>query len=214
MPHYKTINANHTTQVLVWKITETVASLFSEVELNDSNLLRFNAMKSESHKKEFLSIRKLLQNIGYTDFDLFYDHLGKPHLKDGKNISITHSFYFSAIIISNQTVGIDIELRRDKIMNIADKFITYEFSFLNKEDKTDYIRKLNVIWGVKEALYKLCIKPKMSFKRHVKVIPFEMEDKQGKAWLKFEDINKGYPVYFEEIEEFTLVYVFGESFTF
>jgi phosphopantetheinyl transferase len=35
-------------------------------------------------------------------------------LKDGKHISITHSYQFSAIIISDQTVGIDIELQREK----------------------------------------------------------------------------------------------------
>jgi hypothetical protein len=38
---------------------------------------------------------------------LSYDELGKPHLKDGKHISITLP-QFSAIIISDQTVGIDI----------------------------------------------------------------------------------------------------------
>jgi phosphopantetheinyl transferase len=60
-------------------------------------------------------VRKLLQEASYNDFDLSYDELGKPHLKDGKHISITHSYQFSAIIISDQTVGIDIELQREKI---------------------------------------------------------------------------------------------------
>jgi phosphopantetheinyl transferase len=61
----------------------------------------------------FLSVRKLLQEASYNDFDLSYDELGKPHLKDGKHF-ITHSYQFSAIIISDQTVGIDIELQREK----------------------------------------------------------------------------------------------------
>jgi hypothetical protein len=45
-------------------------------------------MKSELHQR-FLSVRKLLQEASYNDFDLSYDELGKPHLKDGKHISIT-----------------------------------------------------------------------------------------------------------------------------
>jgi phosphopantetheinyl transferase len=53
-----------------------------------------------------------LQTAGYTDFDLYYDELGKPHLKDDKYISITHSHNFSAIIVSD-AVGIDIELQKD-----------------------------------------------------------------------------------------------------
>jgi hypothetical protein len=32
----------------------------------------------------------------------------------------THSYQFSAIIISDQTVGIDIELQREKIIKIAE----------------------------------------------------------------------------------------------
>jgi phosphopantetheinyl transferase len=50
---------------------------------------------------------------------LYYDE-GKPHLKDDKYISISHSHHFSAIIVS-KSVGIDIELQREKIIRIADK---------------------------------------------------------------------------------------------
>jgi phosphopantetheinyl transferase len=38
----------------------------------------------------------------------------------------SHSHHFSAIIVSNETVGIDIELQRDKIIRIADKFVDEE----------------------------------------------------------------------------------------
>lgn len=214
MPHYKTITVTDTIQVFVWKITETFDSLFEEVQLKESSLLRLNSMKSESHKKGFLSVRKLLEQAGYTDFDLFYDRNGKPHLKDSKNISITHSFDFSAIIISDKVVGIDIELKRDKIKKIADKFIDYEFGFLNKENEENYISKLTVIWGVKEALYKICTKPKMSLKQNVKVIPFELEERKGTAWLQFEEVNIMYPIYFEEIEQFILVFAIGDTLIF
>ena len=90
-------------------------------------------MKSESHQKGFLSVRHLLRDVGYTDQDLFYDDYGKPHLKDGKCISITHSHNFSAIIVSDKEVGIDIEMQREKIRRIAHKFIDYEFQYLNNQ---------------------------------------------------------------------------------
>jgi chromosome segregation ATPase len=41
----------------------------------------------------------------------------KPHLNDNKYISITHSHEFAAIVISNQTVGIDIELQRENVQS-------------------------------------------------------------------------------------------------
>jgi hypothetical protein len=39
---------------------------------------------------------------------------------------------FSAIIVSNKSVGIDIELQREKIIRIADKFVDQEYSYLKK----------------------------------------------------------------------------------
>jgi 4'-phosphopantetheinyl transferase len=133
MPVYKKFNINATSQVLIWHITESFEDLFDEVLLKDVSLIRVNNMKALLHQKGFLSIRKLLQEIGYTDEDLFYDETGKPNLLDGKNISITHSFEFSAIIVSEQVPGIDLEMQRQKIITIAEKFMDTEFDFLPKE---------------------------------------------------------------------------------
>lgn len=221
MPLYKTINFNTATQILVWKITESFEQLFNEVQLNQNNLIRLNGMKSQMHQLAFLSVRKLLQEIGYTDYDLFYDEFGKPHLNDGSHISITHSHEFSALIISNQKVGIDIEKQREKIKNIADKFIDYEFHYLNKEDTQDYLSKLTVIWGIKESIFKIRNEPGISFKKNIKVNSFQLANKQALAWLNMDMIKEPFSVFFEEIgsssenfqdeqtkQNFTLVYAF------
>ncbi|WP_040473729.1 4'-phosphopantetheinyl transferase family protein [Flavobacterium frigoris] len=212
MPLHKTINlsqsAGMSTQIFVWKITESYVQLFDEVALNDSNLIRLAGMKSELHQRGFLSVRRLLQESGYNDFDLFYDEFGKPHLKDGKHISITHSYHFSAIIISEQTVGIDIELQRGKIIRIADKFVDEEFSYLDKNNKEEYIKKLTVIWGAKEAIFKIRNEKGISFKDHIKVKAFRLEDKESKAELHFDNIVKSFKLFHEEIEGFRLVYTF------
>lgn len=208
MPLYKTINFSPTTQILVWQITETFEDLFDQVVLNDINMIRLNTMKSQLHQRGFLSVRKLLQEAGYNDFDLYYDESGKPHLKDDKFISITHSFHFSAIIISNQKTGIDIEMQREKIIRIADKFVDYEFHFLKPEKIQEYIRKLTVIWGVKESIFKIRNEKGISFKDHIKVTTFEMNENQGRAWLHFDNVVEDFNIYFEEIENFTLVYAF------
>jgi 4'-phosphopantetheinyl transferase len=217
MPLYKIINVNPSTQIFVWEITESFQELFDAVVLNESNAIRLNGMKSEMHQRAFLSVRKLFQEAGYTDFDLYYDEFGKPHLYDGKHISITHSHQFSAIILSNEVVGIDIELQREKIIRIADKFADTEFSFLKPEEKNEYIRKLTVIWGAKEAVFKIRNEKGISFKDHIKVSAFEMNDMQIKTELHFDGIVKDFKVCFEEFESnddkgfeqnFTLVYAF------
>ncbi len=99
MPFYKKIHVDSKTVVLVWKISESYNELFRSVSLKDNSLARMEGMKSESHQKGFLAVRMLLQQAGYTDFDLYYDEFGKPHLKDGKHISISHSFDFSVIVL-------------------------------------------------------------------------------------------------------------------
>lgn len=205
MPLYKTITPNSQTCVKIWKISESFDELMEPLELTDSSLSRVNGMKSGMHQRGFLSVRHLLREFGYTDSDLFYDDSGKPYLKDGKHISITHSFNFSAMIVSDLEVGVDIEKQREKISVIAHKFIDYEKDYLD-EQSLDYIKKLTVVWCVKESLYKLFATPGLSFKNHCLVIPFNFKEKETIAWVDYENIKYRYDVQFLEFEGFTCAY--------
>ena len=205
MPLYKTIIPNSQTTVKIWKITESYEDLMADVDLKPVALERVLGMKSTLHQRGFLSIRHVLAEFGYEDADLFYDENGKPHLKDGKQISITHSFNFSAVIISDLIVGIDIEKQRDKITVIAHKFIDYEFDYLNEND-TDYIKKLTTIWCVKESLYKLFATPGLSFLQHCLVIPFSINDNETVAWIDYENLKRRFNIRFLEFEGFNCAY--------
>lgn len=206
MPLYKTITPNSQTIVKIWKITESYDELIQSITLTDTCMERVLSMKSEWHQRGFLSVRHLLAEFGYTDADLVYDNNGKPHLKDGKHISITHSFMFSGVIISDHEVGIDIEKQREKIVVIAHKFVGYEQNYLvNTAD--DYINKLTVIWCIKESLYKLFATPGMLFKKHFLVIPFMIKDEETIAWIDYEEVKYRYNTHFFEFEGFTCAYV-------
>ncbi|NRB60624.1 MAG: 4'-phosphopantetheinyl transferase superfamily protein [Winogradskyella sp.] len=206
MPLYKSIKVNSQTTVKIWKIEESYNELFQPLDLKKSSLERVLGMKSKLHQRGFLSVRHLLREFGYTDQDLFYDDNGKPYLKDGKHISITHSFTFSGVIISDKEVGIDIEKQREKIGIIAHKFINYEFEYLIK-DSDYYIRRLTIIWGIKESLYKLFATSGMLFKEHFLVIPFMVEDEQTVAWIDYEDKKYRFNAAFLEFEGFTCAYI-------
>ena len=210
MPLLKTINFNPTTEILIWKITESLAELSAEVTLNPKNQARFNGMKSELHQRAFLSVRKLLQFKGYTDFDLQYDQFGKPHLNDGKHISISHSHEYATLIISDEIAGIDIEMQREKIIKIAPKFAEKELEFLEKANQ-EYILKLTVIWGVKESIFKIRNEVGISFKDHIHVLPFEIDAKSGTANLHFQNKLIQFKYHFIEIDNFNLVYAFQQN---
>lgn len=205
MPLYKTITPNSQSTVKIWKITESFDDLIQAISLKPVSLERVLDMKSELHQRGFLSVRHLLAEFGYEDADLFYDENGKPHLKDGKYISITHSFNFSGVIVSNTMIGIDIEKQRDKITIIAHKFIDYEFEYLD-ENSTDYVRKLTAIWCVKESLYKLFATPGLSFKKHCLVIPFSSDHDETMAWIDYEGKKCRFNINFLEFEGFTCAY--------
>ena len=206
MPLYKSISVNSQTTVKIWKIEESYDDLFKPLNLKPQSLKRVLGMKSELHQRGFLSVRHLLREFGYTDQDLYYDDNGKPHLNDGKHISITHSFIFSGVVVSDKPVGIDIEKQREKIGIIAHKFVDYEYNYLKPTDE-DYINRLTVIWGIKESLYKLFAVPGMLFKEHFLVIPFTMKDNKTIAWIDYKDKKHRYNTAFMEFEGFTCAYV-------
>ena len=205
MPLFKTIEVNSQTIVKIWKIEESFDELMSQIVLRSESEIRVLGMKSDIHRRGFLSIRMLLKEFGYQDSDLYYDEIGRPHLKDGKHISITHSFSFSAIILSESVVGIDVEMQRDKIKLIAHKFIDYEFDYLD-DSSENYVKYLTILWCVKESLYKLYKTPGLSFKNHCLVIPFSTNEAVSSAWIDYEGIKTKYEVHTLEFEEFTCAY--------
>ncbi|WP_127142396.1 4'-phosphopantetheinyl transferase family protein [Flagellimonas marinaquae] len=206
MPIYKTITVSPTTQVYIWKVTEPEVELAKDVELTEHCQNRMDGMKSEAHRRAFLSIRHLLARAGYVDSDLYYDDFGKPHLKDGKYISITHSHHFTGIIVSEtDEVGIDIEKQRDKILKIAHKFTPIQ-EYRTLANSEALMRKLTIVWGAKESLYKIYAQQGLSFLRHINVIDFSFEDTRTVAEIMYQGKKSHYEIEFLEFEGFTCVY--------
>lgn len=205
MPLYKTITTQQDTQVLIWKIEESFEYLSEGIQLTPHCRNRVEGMKSNIHRRGFMSVRHLLAEVGYTDFDLYYDEKGKPHLKDGKKISITHSFTFSAIIVSSVEVGIDIEMQRPKILKIAQKFTPIE-EYRTLANEEALIRKLTMVWGAKESLYKSFAEKGVSFKEHIVVTNFDLDHLETTATVNYNDKHQEYDIWFMEFEGFTCAY--------
>lgn len=206
MPLYKIITVDSRTSIAIWKVDEPLAQLEEGVQLTPHCAQRFKSMKSLAHRRAFMSIRQLLAHYNYQDNSMYYDDFGKPHLKDGKFISITHSYNFTAIIVSDTSpVGIDIEMQRDKILNIASKFTPLkEYRTLANEDAI--VRKLTIVWGAKESLYKIFGKKGLSFLQHIYVEDFDFDSNTTTAKVTYQGNTSDYKVFFIEFEGFTCVY--------
>ena len=208
MPLYKTIRVNDFTKVLIWKIEESLEDLTKGIELTEQSKKRVDAMKSILHQQGFMSIRQLLKQAGYVDADVFYDEFGKPHLKDKNYLSISHSFTFTAIIISKKKpVGIDVEKQRDKIVKIAHKFTPIE-EYNTIANHEALVSKLTIVWGAKESLYKIYGKKKLQFLHHIYIEDFSFIDTKTTGVIKYKGYVSSYDICFLEFAGFTCVYAF------
>lgn len=208
MALYKSLTVNETTNVLIWKIEESLNELHEGITLSKNSEIRLLSMKSEIHQKGFLSIRHLLAIVNLSDSDLVYDEFGKPHLKDGRFISITHSFQFTGIIISSDCkVGIDIEKQREKILRIAHKFTPLqEYRTIANTDAL--IRKLTIVWGAKESLYKVYGKKQLLFLRDIFIADFRLTDGKTTGDIRFDGEEETYCINYIEFEDFTCVFAY------
>ena len=224
MPLYKIIKINETTTAYFWHITEDVTSLFRAVSLNESSRKRLDGMKSESHQKGFLAVRMLLQYLDFSDNDLTYDTDGKPHLqvkrqklKDKssesvthhpspitQHISISHSHEFSCICISDEVIGIDLELLKEKTLKIASRFM--DVNHLQGLSIADQITKATVVWGIKESIFKIKSEKGISFPDHIFEDAFDIKEGECTAELQFNSRIEKFYVQFHLIEGYVFVF--------
>lgn len=206
MPIYKTITIEDNSKLVLWKIEEGLEELYNGLELSSLSVEKMDNMKSSVHKKGYLAVRQLLKEFGYVDADLTYKNSGRPLLKNGKHITISHSHNFAAILVGDVNMGVDIEKQKDKILNIANKFTPiYEYRTLANDDAV--IRKLTLVWSAKEAIYKCFSTKGVSFLNHIDVHDFDLGDAKTSATLEYKGQKKVYDVFFIEFEDFACAYV-------
>ncbi|MHA6697589.1 4'-phosphopantetheinyl transferase family protein [Chryseobacterium sp. A321] len=171
MPFYQDFTTENA-QILFWKYESTDT-------FDLPNLLgRETQQQVENYhpkkRLEYLMVRQMLK-LNRPGHRILYKSIGQPYL-DPKDafVSITHSFPFAALAISQRRVGIDIEQIMPKIKRIEHKFLhDSEISWTRGEFQVEF---LTVIWVIKEALYKLHPSKYWSLKKYYRVEPFSLED--------------------------------------
>jgi 4'-phosphopantetheinyl transferase EntD len=180
-----------------WEITEDYDTLYSMVSLGKDETERLEGFLNPSRKLEFLSVRVLLQIILNKDARIVYDPNRKPLIKGGSwQISISHSYNMTSVLLSkNKKVGIDLEYMSHRIGKIAHKFIRSDEKITDDPEIKRY--HMYIHWCAKEALYKICDKNMLNFKKNLFIKPFEPKD-QG--------VIKGYVHSDKKNEEFDMLY--------
>lgn len=207
MPLYLKDNIINNSKIAIWEITESLDSVIDMVNLADLSKSKLESFTSVKRKKEYVITRVLLEILNYSDSNLLYKTSGAPYLDDGKFISISHSRDFLTIIVSNKNVGIDIELKRDKILKIAHKFINkYETAKFDINN----IETLTLIWNCKEAMFKLCKRNGIDFRKNLIVESIDYKNNYISGKIIFEDEKINVSGKFNILGDHTLVYLMND----
>ena len=96
-------------------------------------------------------------------------------------------------------------MQRDKILRIANKFTPLE-EYRTLANTEAIIRKLTIVWGAKESLYKIYAQQGLSFLKHIDVMDFAFDDKRTVAKITHQGDKSHYGIEFLEFEGFTCVF--------
>lgn len=193
-------------EIGLWEITETLQELERLVELCDEEVNKYNVIKVEQRKKQWLVSRILLKKMLNKPATIHYHNTGKPYIiEENFNISISHSDNMVAVYISPYNhIGIDIESIDKRIINITHKFLTNsEFSYANSLN----VNQLHAIWGAKESIFKAYGNTTTFFNKNIDVKPFlSNENGHMTADVLLEDDTVKQKLNYQIIGKYMLVY--------
>lgn len=174
MPIFFQHQINDNTRLGIWKIEETEDFFKNNVPLHRD--------VTHPHKRlQHLAGRFLLQFLA-PDFPYELIRIAdtrKPFLaNDAYHFSISHCGDFAAAIVSrDQRVGIDVEIAREKVIRIREKFLSpdeLEMAGIgdamgDDEGKEKFYPMLTLLWSVKESVFKWSGEGGIDFREHIRL---------------------------------------------
>ncbi len=104
-------------------------------------------------------LRQTLRSMGLdreSQFNIAYNSLGAPYLVGSELfISVSHSRYLVAVVISDVQCAVDIESLDRDFGRVAPRYVTEQERSLFAQSAIPQQLHLPIIWCAKEALYKL-----------------------------------------------------------
>jgi phosphopantetheinyl transferase len=167
MPIFFQQQINESTRLGVWKIEETEEFFKGNVPLHRD--------VTHPHKRlQHLAGRFLLQYL-FPDFPYELIQIAdtrKPFLPNEQyHFSISHcGDYAAAIVSKTNRVGVDVEEPKEKVLRIADKFLSEEEKkMLNEQCTMNNVQLTTILWSCKEAVFKWYGDGNVDFKKDINI---------------------------------------------
>lgn len=159
----------------IWEVSESTEELSKE--LDSPSILQniLNEAKTEKRHKERITAHIVLKHLFGEIKEIKHDANNAPYIENSNlHISISHTNSLVAVAISNNPIGIDIEDRERKQLQLSHKFTTKQEKEWIDNCKTIEEKQLiaEVIWSAKEAIYKLANIKGLLFESEIEITPF------------------------------------------
>jgi phosphopantetheinyl transferase len=210
MPLQHVIHINPHTIIGVWHLKEPEAYFTPNLSKIVSEIRNLNSITHTKRRTEWLAGRwlvlQLAERMNLPFSGIWTDEFNKPHLvSDNATISLSHATpYVVAILNTKVACGIDIEQIRSKLMPLAPKFLNKEELAIGGDDLTS----LAVLWGAKEALYKLHGRKSLIFKENLSIEKFKFTENTAtfNGLLNIDDEHEKYRMIAGKFDDYVLVY--------
>ncbi len=103
--------------------------------------------------REYLTSQKMKSALGLTE-PISYLENGKPYIKKGPSISISHGSEIAGFIQSDKTIGLDIQLVTPQLGRIRNKYCHPDELKVASESNNE-LEYLTLLWSAKEAVFKI-----------------------------------------------------------
>ncbi len=203
MPEIKHLKLGAKTEIHVFRIDASDLPRLNTVPVPEN-------ITHEKKRLEYQASRMLLMNTvsGFELQNLYSSEFGKPYISGlDVEISLSHSYPYVCLMISDRPIGVDIQVYEEKILRLAPKFTSSQ-----ETDMQDRV-KLTGIWSMKESVYKWWEKGQLKFKEQIKIHSWHPENQ-----ICYIDLHPYSDDYFEELighyrvtKEYVLTYVWRPS---
>jgi phosphopantetheinyl transferase len=188
-----------------------IETINSDLRLGLLDLSAFSKLESIEQKREVETrgIAFLLKEL-FPDqtINLKYTTEKKPYLESCDcHISISHSHDMLAILVSQaHSTGVDVELVREKVVNIRHKFLNEQELKFGGDD----VEKLTTLWAAKEAIFKAHGKKGVEFAANISIDPFGNEEIYFCGRMDLPNFKKSWQLCRRKIHNYILVFILSE----
>lgn len=176
----------------IWKIEESKQELMQNLDLSKQEIEEMEGFAWHQRQLQWLAVRWLLFKMSGRDErgKVFKDTTGKPSLSDSAfNITLSHSHHFVAAAAAPYPIGVDIQVKSDRMRRIIRKFADEKElqACMGRKD----LNLAHLIWSAKESMFKAFGEVEVSFSRHFHVCSPDKIDCQKSTGSFCGQVKKG-----------------------